>query len=327
MDREAGEESGAFGPVARWLGRRSSIFYLGLVAGALIGLVVTPEGRAGAGSRIASFFAHLPTSGGSAQAAEPAPKRAAAAAPAPAVVPVVYDPAVVLRGADADGRITVGVFGDSMGDGLWAGLYRQLRTDKTYEVSRFSRVSTGLTRYDYVDVQAQTVEQLAGGKVEVAVIEFGCNDAQAIAADGHVYPFKSEGWRKAYLARIDALVQVLRAQGAAVYWVGLPKMRRADRDASAVYLNELYAERARTLGVPFIATTELFQDEGGEYSAYLSEPGSDRKRLMRADDGVHMTPAGYLRLASPVATRILADVARAKAPAAGAASAVTRTAS
>nr|WP_255500747.1 DUF459 domain-containing protein [Caulobacter sp. 17J80-11] len=323
MDREAGEESGAFGPVARWLGRRSSIFYLGLVAGALIGLVVTPEGRAGAAARIADFFAHLPTSGGSAQAAG----RAAVAAPAPAVVPVVNDPAVVLRGAEADGRITVGVFGDSMGDGLWAGLYRQLRADKTYEVSKFSRVSTGLTRYDYVDVQAQTVEQLAAGKVEVAVIEFGCNDGQAIAVDGHVYPFKSEGWRKAYLARIDALVAVLRAQGAAVYWVGLPKMRRADRDASAVYLNELYAERARALGVPFIATAELFQDESGAYSAYLSEPGSDHKRLMRADDGVHMTPAGYLRLAAPVAKRILADVARAKAPAAGTAAVTTRTAS
>jgi hypothetical protein len=61
------------------------------------------------------------------------------------------------------------------------------------------------------------------------------------------------------------------------------------------------------LGVPFIDTESLTRDEAGEYDAYLPEAGTGRRRLMRLNDGIHMTMAGYTRIAAPVAERLKRD--------------------
>jgi hypothetical protein len=231
--------------------------------------------------------------------ATPAPAKASAPALRPMVFPA-YRP------------LTVGVFGDSMADGLWAGLYRQMKDGKTFEVVKFSRASTGLSRYDYVDIQAKTAGQLATRKVDIAVIMFGTNDIQGIVQGKTAHAFNTPGWRAIYVSRIDNLVGLLRRQGAVVYWVGLPKMRGATFDHNTQILNAIYAERMAALGVPFIPTTPVTVDKAGAYNAYL--PSGGQPRLMRAQDGIHMTMVGYLRVASPVSSRITADVARASPP-------------
>ncbi|MDQ0464263.1 hypothetical protein QO010_002044 [Caulobacter ginsengisoli] len=204
--------------------------------------------------------------------------------------------------------VVIGVFGDSMGDGLWAGLYRQLHDDKGYEVIRFSQASTGLARYDYIDIQKQTEKQLEGRRLDVAIVLFGANDEQGIIANGQVLPFASDGWKQVYGQRIDNLTGLLREHGAAVYWVGLPRMKRPDYDRRAGVLNSVYAERAAALGMPFLDLVPATINDKGEYEAYLVPEGDDRPRLMRAKDGIHMTMAGYLRIARPVTDRLRADV-------------------
>ena len=87
-------------------------------------------------------------------------------------------------------------------------------------------------------------------------------------------------------------------------------MRRVAFDQKAQQLNGIYAGRARALGVPFIPTVPVTVDGQGGYDDYLFEGG--KPRLMRAKDGVHMTMAGYLRIAAPVSSLIRADVARAR---------------
>ena len=137
---------------------------------------------------------------------------------------------------------------------------------------------------------------------------FGTNDEQGIIDGRTVYAFNTPGWRQIYAARIDNLIGLLKREGAAVYWVGLPKMGRDGFDQRVGILNALYAERAAANGVPFISTVPYTVDAKGDYDAYL--PGGDgRRQLMRARDGIHMTMAGYMRMASPVTQRIRADVA------------------
>ncbi|MBX9460564.1 MAG: DUF459 domain-containing protein [Brevundimonas sp.] len=85
----------------------------------------------------------------------------------------------------AQGPLRIGVFGDSMADGLYTGLYRDLRDEPTITVTRFSEVSTGLSRYDYVDIQAKTQRQIEATPVDVAVVLFGTN-----GRPGH-----QPGWR------------------------------------------------------------------------------------------------------------------------------------
>ena len=224
-----------------------------------------------------------------------------------AFYPTVSPPLAVGR------PLVIGVFGDSLGDGLWAGLYHQLRDDKRFSVVKFSQPSTGLSRYDYVDVQQHTEDQIAGRAIDVAVILFGTNDQQGIITDDGVQAFGSPGWRAAYDRRIENLVGTLRAKGIAVYWVGLPRMERDNFDRGASLINQLYADEARTLNVPFIPTTPETQDPTGDYAAYLKVSASGRPVLMRAKDGIHMTMEGYLRIAAPVAARLRADAAAAEA--------------
>jgi len=215
--------------------------------------------------------------------------------------------------------LTVGVFGDSLADGLWAGLYRQVRDGKRLDVVKFSQPSTGLSRYDYVNVQQKTEGQLAKRHVDVAVVMFGTNDQQGIVEGGKVLAFGTPDWRQAYGARVDALVTLLRRQGAAVYWVGLPKMRSEGFDHKAQLINGVIQQHMAALGVRFIPTDGATEDTHGAYAAYLPGGASGKMTLMRANDGIHMSMPGYLRIAEPIAASIRADLSRRAGPAVSAA--------
>jgi hypothetical protein len=124
--------------------------------------------------------------------------------------------------------------------------------------------------------------------------------------DGQIHPFGSDGWKAAYARRIDDLVALLRSRDVAVYWVGLPRMKRASFDGRMMLINGVVEARMRALGVPWIETTALTSNDEGGYEAYLPN-GAGRRVLMRANDGIHMSMAGYLRMSAPVASRLKRD--------------------
>jgi len=267
------------------------------VVGVLAGLVLTPDGRA---------WLRNPT--------VMLGDRAAASAPptAPAVAPVAVPPAPAIATVTplsarlAKGPLRIGVFGDSMAEGLYTGLYRDLQDQPNVSVLKFSQVSTGLSRFDYVNIQAKTQRQLDDQPVDVAIMLFGTNDAQGIDTGGQVHMFGTDGWKAAYAKRIDDLVVLMRSRDVAVYWVGLPRMKRDTFDARMMLINAVVEARMKALGVPYIETVDLTANSDGEYEAYLpTETG--RRILMRANDGIHMSTAGYLRISAPVAARLKRD--------------------
>ena len=299
----------------RLLWARPTILLIGLAIGVVIGLNLMPDS--------------LPTVATPAAASSPtappvhaAPAKTATvavkAAAAPIIAPTPASPDVRLqlaKLATAGRTLNVGVFGDSLGDGVWAALYRDLHGDKGFNVIRLSQVSTGLSRYNYVDVQHKTVGQLAAQHIDIAVFMFGANDQQGIVDDGKIYPFGTDGWKAAYGRRVDNLVYTLRQQGAVIYWLGLPKMESHRFDDGASLINAVLAQHMSALGAEFIPTVALTTDANGDYSAYLPEGASKTKRLMRANDGIHMSMAGYLRITAPVAGMIRRDLASAAPPA------------
>ena len=306
----------------RLLWARPTILLIGLAIGVVIGLNLGPD----------TFSPPPPPVVAAANAATIAPaiaKTPVAVArtsktPLIAATPASPDVRLQLTKLAMSGRtLNVGVFGDSLGDGVWAALYRDLHGDKRFNVIRLSQVSTGLSRYNYVDVQQKTVGQLAAQHIDIAVFMFGANDQQGIVQDGKIYPFGADGWKVAYGHRVDNLVNTLRQQGAVVYWLGLPKMERHRFDDGASLINAVLAQHMAALGVEFLPTVALTSDENGDYSAYLAEAGSKTKKLMRANDGIHMSMAGYLRIAAPAAGAIRRDLASAAPPAQIAAAPVT----
>lgn len=284
------------------------------LAGVAAGLLLTPDGRQ---------WLRNPTVmlGDRANASAPGmtPPEAPEAAPVVVAAPPPVPTVTPLSARLAQGPLRIGVFGDSMADGLYAGLYRDLRDEPRVTVTKFSEVSTGLSRYDYVNIQAKTQRQIEATPIDVAVILFGTNDAQGINLDGVIHDFGTEGWKAAYAQRIDDLVAMLRSRDVAVYWVGLPRMKSARFDGRMALVNGVVEARMRALGVPYLETVSLTSGEDGGYEAYLPN-ASGRKVLMRANDGIHMSMAGYLRMSGPVAERLKRDAGLDRpAPAAAAA--------
>ena len=140
---------------------------------------------------------------------------------------------------------------------------------------------------------------------------FGGNDAQAIRSGKDWLKVGSEGWREIYGQRVEAFIKKLRAANIAVYWVGLPIMRSPGQSSDAEAMNEVFREKAFINGAKFIDTWNGFTDEAGRYSAYGPDMTGQVKRL-RADDGVHFTMRGYLKLAHFVEKELRRDLNLAK---------------
>lgn len=279
---------------------RTAVLALGLLAGFAIGLSFNDGGRA----RVAGWI-------------EPAADGGAPAAPAK---PTAVDrstpevgravPAGVLARVRTSGRVHVGVFGDSFGNGVWQALYRQLPADQGFEVLQFSKEATGFTRYNRLDLEKRAREQLGSQPVDIAVICFGANDLQPLWKGIDIYPLLGPKWKEIVGPRIDAFVAAARSTGATVYWLGLPVVRDTTMDRQLIDMEAFYAEHLRRLGVPLLDTRAASVDADGRYNAHLPDPKTGRMMLVRESDGLHMNGIGYDRVTAALAARIRAQSAR-----------------
>ena len=278
---------------------RTAVLGLGLVAGFAVGLSFNAGGRRQAAGWLAGVAP---------------PALPVVAAPAAMLdrdrpeLAALLDPQVVRRAAAA-GRLRVGVFGDSYGDGVWAALSHQLREKDRWEVLRFSKEATGFTRYRTLNLEDRARGQLRDQPIDVAVISFGANDVQPIFEGGHLRPLLGPDWQQIIGDRIARFVRIARSTGAAVFWVGLPVMRDDDLDQNVQAMNAFYAGRMKALGVPYVPTRARSLDPHGRYNQYLPDSETGAPLLMRTNDGIHMTIVGYQRLTAGLAARLRGDAA------------------
>ncbi|MFQ5625893.1 MAG: DUF459 domain-containing protein [Methyloligellaceae bacterium] len=210
-------------------------------------------------------------------------------------------------------RYRLYVFGDSLGDGIWAGLYRAFKPDGNIDVIKKSRVSTGFVRTDYFDWNKRLSGILTTDKVHIAVIMAGVNDMQPIRPNRKSKWSKigTPEWRDIYSKRIDRFIKQLKESKSAVYWVGLPIMRSSKHNDKMQLINEIFRERAFINGVRFIDTWNGFADQFGRYSAFGPDLTGQVRRL-RAGDGIHFTIRGYRKLAHFVEREIRRDIRQAR---------------
>jgi len=304
---------------------RTAVLFLGVAAGVAIGYAFGVRQQVEVPVEIGSDGGVPPVAGD--MHAQPVP--ASGGRPAPTAPGTLAEPPSVAEtrpiqpgivNAIAAGRpVRVGVFGDSFGDGIWSALYNQLSRKSGYQVVKFSQQATGFTRYKTLNLEQHDRARLANAPVDVAVISFGANDMMGVADGGHVYALLTPNWKAAIARRVTSYVGMLRDQGAIIYWIGLPKMREASYDVDVVRMNAFYRDLMGRLGVAFIETAPYSVDADGRYAAYLPDPATGKPQLMRANDGIHMSMNGYIRITRGLAGRIRSYVAQARGQAGGAA--------
>lgn len=276
---------------------RTAVLFVGLALGG----VITYSFFAGGQADEAGAAGSVP--GGNPSLAAMTPAAATVADTSPVITPHLASAALEGR------KIHVGVFGDSFGDGLHAALYHQLPADQNFEVHKFSHPATGFTRYRVTNLLDDTRRRIDAQPVDVAVISFGANDMQGIFLDGHGAEFMSDRWKEIVRGRVGEIVALLRQRGAAVYWVGLPRMREADYDRNVQAMNAFYTAEMQRLNVPFVDTVAATVDANGAFSPYLMDPLKGERINARTNDGIHMTIPGYYLLTRGLAERIRRSVA------------------
>lgn len=206
------------------------------------------------------------------------------------------------------------VIGDTFAEGILYGLVEAMGADQRLLIQRKHRTVSGLMTNEYGEHMRQLEDAIAREAPHVAVVMLGEDDRQPLRnpAGGRRIPVGAEEWRAEYGRRVDRLMKALKKRGTAVYWVGLPNLRRSDANDDAQMMNDLIRERGYMNGIKYIDAFAGFSDEGGAYSAYGPDL-TGKIRLLREGDGINFTAAGNRKLAHFVERELKRDLGQAKA--------------
>ena len=203
-------------------------------------------------------------------------------------------------------KLSILVVGDSLGNGVYSGLYRLARTDPKLSVNKISKVGSGLTSFSISRWERQLPGLIAKYQPNVAVVVTGGNDPQPLLLrkGKKRFAFKSDDWLRFYRQRIDTLIESLAQRGINTFWVGMPIMRKAEYDRDIQYITQVIRDQVLDHNAVFIPLRDLTADEKGKYNAFGKDL-SGRMRRLRANDGKHFTPDGYDLLSNHILRVIL----------------------
>ena len=188
------------------------------------------------------------------------------------------------------------VVGDYLAEGLLVGLLDAMATESRLQLQRRHRPMTTLTRETDDDIKALE-DLVTKEKIHIVVMMLGMGDRGGIRLpNGRRLPVGQGDWRTQYSSRADRVVRMLRRKGIAVYWAGLPIMRRPDWSEDIETVNEVIRERALSNGARYIDAYKESADENGQFSDRGPDLAGKVVRL-RDPEGYDFTPAGYRKLA------------------------------
>jgi uncharacterized protein len=204
------------------------------------------------------------------------------------------------------------VVGDALAEGALAGLLEAFGSDSRLQINRKHRVVAGLARLEAEEDAKALDDALAKDTNHITIVLVGRDDRTPIRVPGGKrLAVGKEEWREEYGRRVDRLIKVLKKRGGAVYWIGLPVMRKSDWNDDIQVMNDIVRERAYLNGIKYIDAYAGLADEGGNFVAMGPDVAGLVRRL-RESDGVSFTPAGNRKLAHFVEREVRRDMTQAK---------------
>ena len=203
------------------------------------------------------------------------------------------------------------VIGDSLGKGIFGGLYRAFRKDGDVRVFEKTRSSAGLLKRSDSNVSVIAGKAVEQDVIHIAVVLFGTGDRGSVRVNQQRKLIGTSEWRNEYGRRVDEFIKVLQRKTSAIYWVGMPVMRSPKYSRETEMLNGIFRERAYQNGIRFVDTWKGFEEPGGGFSPFGPDLAGKIGRL-RDKNGVHFTVAGYRKLASFVEREIRRDLSLAR---------------
>lgn len=206
------------------------------------------------------------------------------------------------------------VIGDFLAEGMHGALIEGLGTgDARVQVQRKVRSVAGLLKVEVEQELSSLEGELQRERTNIAVVMLGHGDRMNHrTAQGRRLSFASEEWKDEYGRRVDLLMKGLKRRNVAVYWAGMPPLRRSEANDDARMINDIVRERAYLNGIRYIDIFVAFADEDGDFTT-VGPDITGKSRALRASDGVGFTAAGNQKLAWFVEEEIKRDINLAKA--------------
>lgn len=204
--------------------------------------------------------------------------------------------------------VSVIIHGDSMTEAFGKYLRADLVATGQVNATHDFQFSSGLARPDFYDWPKHLREVMAEQDPDIVVMMFGANDGQNVKPAGTLFNFGTPEWRAWYEGRVAEAMDIVAQQGRRVYWVSLPNARDAGYASRMKVLNDVFAaEAAKRPTITYVDSWALFAGPDGSYQAY--QPDSQGTvRLMRQDDGIHLSIFGAHKLSDHLEELIARDV-------------------
>jgi len=191
------------------------------------------------------------------------------------------------------------IIGDSF-IAVWGGMGETLEGElikyNNVMVKRNGEVSSGLSRPDYFDWPSEARKLVLEQKPNIVIIMLGSNDAQSFTKNSDskniVLNYGTKEWDSEYAQRVSDFLKIFEENHIFVFWIGLPIMKNENYSEKVRHLNSIYEKEIQDYkNAYFISTWDLFADEKGNYTDYLTDE-KGRSQLARLQDGVHFSYIG-----------------------------------
>ncbi|MGJ3448440.1 SGNH/GDSL hydrolase family protein [Enterobacter sp. PTB] len=197
------------------------------------------------------------------------------------------------------------LIGDSMMEGVAPRVLKIIQDQHNATGINLSRRSTGLAYPGFFNWPVTTEKTLRQTpSVGLLVVFLGPNDPWDMPA-GKGKPFLkfgSEDWEVAYRGRIDQILDLTTEYHIPVVWVMPPAMRKLKLSHGVKYLNTLYSAEVEKYGGILVDVNNVFDYGPDNYAPDILVRG--KMTRVRADDGIHYTPAGENLIAKAIVSHI-----------------------
>lgn len=221
----------------------------------------------------------------------------------PIAEPIVKEPAKIEQKPAAvptQDFYKIMVIGDSMAQGIAAGLKSSFGNYSNVKLIDKTRCATGLVRVEYFNWEKNLNKYLRQHDADAAVVVLGTNDGQGMYLEKKkVAYFATEEWDARYRTRVDSIIETLKKNNVKIFWVGLPMVRSSSLAEKMRHLNEIFQERTSKQNVPFIPIWEMTSGQTGGFNSYITR-NDGRRYKVRNNDGIHFNLRGYIFLAEYV---------------------------
>lgn len=200
------------------------------------------------------------------------------------------------------------LLGDVLGTGLWAGMNRFVESEERVTITGRIQENSGLARPKLYNWSTAADKLLESRQFDIAAVMLGANDARDINGPGGFLRFGSDEWRKAYGEQIKSLINTLKKRRVAIYWIGVPPMRRKSYDKAMKVITEVERQVTAELGVRYIDLRILLSDGDDNYTD-RGDDGTGTIVRLRSRNGVKFIAGGNDRLAVELMKLVRADIA------------------